>query len=97
MELKEFIDKGYKIYAQAQVVETREINLSDLSRHQPIDECEGDVIDTWTDDNVEHPVSYDILDPSGDLISGYHAKLFTGHDVAKFIEGLSGENHYDKN
>lgn len=88
MELKEFIDKGYKIYAQVQVVETREISLSGLTRHQPIDECEGDVIDTWTDDSVEHPVSYDILDPAGDVISGYQAKLFTGHDVGKFIESL---------
>lgn len=88
MELKEFIDKGYKIHAQVKVVETREISLSGLTQHKPIDECEGDVIDTWLDDDTDYPVSYDILDPDGNIISGYQAKLFTGHDVGKFIENL---------
>ena len=86
MELKEFINKGYTINAQVPTVQTQEILLNDLLGGEKLDDCEGDVIDTWIDDSK--PVSYDILDPDGELISGYKPTLFDDEDVRAFIANL---------
>ena len=72
MELKEFVQKGYTINAQVPVVETHEVNLDNLE--EDMGDNLGEVIDTWIDDSK--PVSYDILDPDGELISGYKPTLF---------------------
>ena len=84
MELKEFISKGYTINAQVPVVETHEVNLDNLE--EDMGDNLGEVIDTWIDDR--EPVSYDILDPDGELISGYKPTLFDDEDVRAFIANL---------
>ncbi len=84
MELKEFINKGYTINAQVPVVETHEVDLENLE--EDVGDNLGDVIDTWIDDSK--PVSYDILDPDGELISGYKPTLFDDEDVRAFIANL---------
>ena len=84
MELKEFINKGYTINAQVPVVETHEVNLENLE--EDMGDNLGEVIDTWIDDSK--PVSYDILDPDGELISGYKPTLFSDEDVRAFIANL---------
>ena len=84
MELKEFISKGYTINAQVPVVETHEVNLDNLE--EDMGDNLGEVIDTWIDDSK--PVSYDILDPDGELISGYKPTLFDDEDVREFIANL---------
>lgn len=84
MELKEFINKGYTINAQVPVVETHEVNLENLE--EDMGDNLGEVIDTWIDDSK--PVSYDILDPDGELISGYKPTLFDDEDVRAFIANL---------
>lgn len=90
MTLQEFIDKGYKINAQVKVIETHEINLSKFAYHNDIDDCQGDVVDTWYDDSIKnsHPVSYDIINPDGELLSGYEPTLFSNEDVMNFIAKL---------
>lgn len=91
MQLKEFVEKGYKINAQVKVIETQEVNLDDLKesgQFNDVDDCRGEVIDTWLDDSDPAMISYDILDPDGNLISGYEAKLFNHDDVMKFIAKL---------
>ena len=84
MELKEFVQKGYTINAQVPVVETYEVNLENLE--EDMGDNLGEVIDTWIDDSK--PVSYDILDPDGELISGYKPTLFDDEDVRAFIANL---------
>ncbi|MCC4388289.1 hypothetical protein [Limosilactobacillus reuteri] len=84
MELKEFISKGYTINAQVTVVETHEVDLENLE--EDVGDNLGEVIDTWIDDR--EPVSYDILDPDGELISGYKPTLFDDEDVRAFIANL---------
>ena len=84
MELKEFVQKGYTINAQVTVVETRKVNLDNLE--EDMGDNLGEVIDTWIDDR--EPVSYDILDPDGELISGYKPTLFDDEDVRAFIANL---------
>ena len=84
MELKEFINKGYTINAQVPVVETHEVDLENLE--EDVGDNLGEVIDTWIDDSK--PVSYDILDPDGELISGYKPTLFDDEDVREFIANL---------
>lgn len=84
MELKEFVQKGYTINAQVPVVETHEVNLDNLE--EDMGDNLGEVIDTWIDDR--EPVSYDILDPDGELISGYKPTLFDDEDVRAFIANL---------
>lgn len=84
MELKEFINKGYTINAQVPVVETHEVDLENLE--EDVGDNLGEVIDTWIDDR--EPVSYDILDPDGELISGYKPTLFDDEDVRAFIANL---------
>ena len=84
MELKEFVQKGYTINAQVPVVETHEVNLDNLE--EDMWDNLGEVIDTWIDDSK--PVSYDILDPDGELISGYKPTLFDDEDVRAFIANL---------
>ncbi|MDY2688828.1 hypothetical protein ACQRDV_01225 [Limosilactobacillus reuteri] len=84
MELKEFVQKGYTINAQVPVVETHEVNLDNLE--EDMGDNLGEVIDTWIDDSK--PVSYDILDPDGELISGYKPTLFDDEDVREFIANL---------
>ena len=84
MELKEFISKGYTINAQVPVVETHEVDLENLE--EDVGDNLGEVIDTWIDDR--EPVSYDILDPDGELISGYKPTLFDDEDVRAFIGNL---------
>ena len=84
MELKEFVQKGYTINAQVPVVETHEVNLDNLE--EDMGDNLGEVIDTWIDDSK--PVSYDILDPDGELISGYKPTLFDDEDVRAFIANL---------
>ena len=84
MELKEFVQKGYTINAQVPVVETHEVNLDNLE--EDMGDNLGEVIDTWIDDSK--PVSYDILDPDGELISGYKPTLFDDEDVRAFIDNL---------
>lgn len=84
MELKEFISKGYTINAQVPVVETHEVDLENLE--EDVGDNLGEVIDTWIDDR--EPVSYDILDPDGELISGYKPTLFDDEDVRAFIANL---------
>ncbi|MGV3203966.1 hypothetical protein [Limosilactobacillus reuteri] len=84
MELKEFINKGYTINAQVTVVETHEVDLENLE--EDVGDNLGEVIDTWIDDR--EPVSYDILDPDGELISGYKPTLFDDEDVRAFIANL---------
>ena len=84
MELMEFINKGYTINAQVTVVETHEVNLDNLE--EDMGDNLGEVIDTWIDDR--EPVSYDILDPDGELISGYKPTLFDDEDVRAFIANL---------
>ena len=84
MELKEFVQKGYTINAQVPVVETREVNLDNLE--EDMGDNLGEVIDTWIDDSK--PVSYDILDPDGELISGYKPTLFDDEDIRAFIANL---------
>ena len=84
MELKEFVQKGYTINAQVPVVETHEVNLDNLE--EEMGDNLGEVIDTWIDDSK--PVSYDILDPDGELISGYKPTLFDDEDVRAFIANL---------
>ena len=84
MELKEFISKGYTINAQVPVVETHEVDLENLE--EDVGDNLGEVIDTWIDDSK--PVSYDILDPDGELISGYKPTLFYDEDVRAFIANL---------
>ena len=84
MELKEFVQKGYTINAQVPVVETHEVDLENLE--EDVGDNLGEVIDTWIDDR--EPVSYDILDPDGELISGYKPTLFDDEDVRAFIANL---------
>lgn len=84
MELKEFVQKGYTINAQVPVVETHEVDLENLE--EVMGDNLGDVIDTWIDDSKL--VSYDILDPDGELISGYKPTLFDDEDVRAFIANL---------
>lgn len=84
MELKEFAQKGYTINAQVPVVETHGVNLENLE--EDMGDNLGEVIDTWIDDSK--PVSYDILDPDGELISGYKPTLFDDEDVRAFIANL---------
>ena len=84
MELKEFVQKGYTINAQVPVVETHEVNLDNLE--EDMGDNLGEVIDTWIDDSK--PVSYDILDPDGELISGYKPTLFDDEDIRAFIANL---------
>lgn len=84
MELKEFVQKGYTINAQVTVVETHEVDLENLE--EDVGDNLGEVIDTWIDDR--EPVSYDILDPDGELISGYKPTLFDDEDVRAFIANL---------
>ena len=84
MELKEFISKGYTINAQVPVVETHEVDLENLE--EDVGDNLGEVIDTWIDDSKL--VSYDILDPDGELISGYKPTLFDDEDVRAFIANL---------
>ena len=84
MELKEFINKGYTINAQVTVVETHEVDLENLE--EDVGDNLGEVIDTWIDDR--EPVSYDILDPDGELISGYKPTLFEDEEVRAFIDNL---------
>ena len=84
MEVKEFVQKGYTINAQVTVVETHEVNLDNLE--EDMGDNLGEVIDTWIDDR--EPVSYDILDPDGELISGYKPTLFDDEDVRAFIANL---------
>ncbi|MFR0507015.1 hypothetical protein [Limosilactobacillus reuteri] len=84
MELKEFVQKGYTINAQVPVVETHEVNLENLE--EDMGDNLGEVIDTWIDDSKL--VSYDILDPDGELISGYKPTLFDDEDVRAFIANL---------
>ena len=84
MELKEFISKGYTINAQVPVVETHEVDLENLE--EDVGDNLGEVIYTWIDDSK--PVSYDILDPDGELISGYKPTLFDDEDVRAFIANL---------
>ena len=86
MELKEFVQKGYTINAQVTVVETREVDLENLEEN--VGDNLGEVIDTWIDDSKPEPVSYDILDPDGELISGYKPTLFDDEDVRAFIANL---------
>lgn len=86
MELKEFVQKGYTINAQVTVVETHEVNLENLE--EDMGDNLGEVIDTWIDDSNPEPVSYDILDPDGELISGYKPTLFDDEDVRAFIANL---------
>lgn len=84
MELKEFISKGYTINAQVPVFETHEVDLENLE--EDVGDNLGEVIDTWIDDSKL--VSYDILDPDGELISGYKPTLFDDEDVRAFIANL---------
>lgn len=84
MELKEFVQKGYTINAQVPVVETHEVNLDNLE--EDMGDNLGEVIDSWIDDSK--PVSYDILDPDGELISGYKPTLFSDEEVREFIANL---------
>ncbi|MEZ7281330.1 hypothetical protein [Limosilactobacillus fermentum] len=84
MELKEFVQKGYTINAQVPVVETHEVDLENLE--EDMGDNLGDVIDTWIDDSKL--VSYDILAPDGELISGYKPTLFDDEDVRAFIANL---------
>lgn len=88
MPLSEFIKKGYRIYAQEPVIQTEEINLTDLENNVPLDECQADVIDSTSDDTEE--IVYDILNPDGDLLSPYDYKkgLTTEQAVRDFIEKL---------
>lgn len=87
MELKEFINKGYTINAQVPAVQTQEILLNDLLGGKKLADCEGDVIDTWFNDD---PTTYDIIDPNGDLISPYDsASALTSEEAVKeFIKNL---------
>ena len=84
MELKEFVQKGYTINAQVPVVETHEVNLDNLE--EDMGDNLGEVIDTWIDDSK--PVSYDILDTDGELISGYKTTLCSDEEVREFIGNL---------
>ena len=84
MELKEFVQKGYTINAQVPVVETHEVNLDNLE--EDMGDNLGEVIDSWIDDSK--PVSYDILYPDGELISGYKPTLFSDEEVREFIANL---------
>lgn len=84
MELKEFVQKGYTINAQVPVVETHEVDLENLE--EDMGDNLGDVLDTWIDDSKL--VSYDILAPDGELISGYKPTLFDDEDVRAFIANL---------
>ena len=87
MELKEFVKKGYTINAQVPVVETHEVDLESLEDlKEDIGDNLGEVVDTWIDDSK--PVSYDIIDPDGELISGYKPTLFDDEDVRAFIANL---------
>ena len=86
MELKEFINKGYTINAQVPVFETHGVDLANLEKGEDVGDNLGEVIDTWIDDSKL--VSYDILDPDGELISGYKPTLFDDEDVRAFIANL---------
>lgn len=89
MELQEFVEQGYKIYAQVPMVETQNINLDDMIGGEDVGDCCEDTIDSWIDDGANAPrVSYDIIDPYGDLISGYDANLLSDADVREFIANL---------
>ncbi|PWT35120.1 hypothetical protein DKZ29_08125 [Limosilactobacillus reuteri] len=87
MELQEFINKGYSINAQVPAVQTQEILLNDLLSGEKLDDCKGDVIDTWFNDG---PTTYDIIDPDGDLISPYDSvsALTSEEAVKEFIKNL---------
>ena len=86
MELKEFVQKGYTINAQVPVFETHEVDLENLEKGEDVGDNLGEVIDTWIDDSKL--VSYDILDPDGELISGYKPTLFDDEEVREFIANL---------
>lgn len=87
MELKEFIQKGYTINAQVPVLETHEVDLENSENLETdVEKNLGEVIDILIDDS--RLVSYDILDPDGELISGYKPTLFDDEDVREFIASL---------
>ena len=87
MELKEFVKKGYTINAQVPVFETREVDLESLGDlKEDVGDNLGDVVDTWIDDS--RLTSYDIIDPDGELISGYKPTLFNDEEVREFIANL---------
>ena len=87
MELKEFISKGYTINAQVPVVETHEVDLESLEDlKEDIEDNLGEVVDTWIDDSKL--VSYDILDPDGELISGYKPTLLNDEEEREFMANL---------
>ena len=90
MKLKEFIEKGYTINAQVKVISTQEVNLNLLQDGTEIDECHemGDEIDIQYDDSNNEMISYDIIDPDGNLISGYKPTLFNDEEVRAFIAKL---------
>lgn len=90
MELKEFVEKGYAINAQVKVISTQAVHLDLLQDGTEIDECHdiGDEIDIWYDDSDTEMISYDVIDPDGEIISGYKANLFNHDDVMKFISNL---------
>lgn len=90
MKLNEFIEKGYTINAQVKVVSTQEVNLNLLQDGNEIDECHemGDEIDIQYDDSNTNMISYDIIDPDGEVISGYKPTLFNDKEVRAFIAKL---------
>lgn len=88
MELQEFINKGYKINAQVKVINTEEVHLDWLLDGTDIDECRGDTTDFWFDESDPQMISYDVIDPDGELISGYQPRLFSHDDVMEFIAKL---------
>ena len=87
MTLEEFNDQGYRILAQEPVYETHDVNLKP---DQTLEKCTYDeIIDRYYSDKLQ--TYYDVLDPSGDLISPCHPTLFTTEDVLKFIHNLKEE------
>lgn len=104
MELKEFVQRGYIINAQVSVIETRKelsqkgytvnvpevvvethkVDLENLGEN--VRENLDEAINTQIDNS--QPVSYDIFDPDGELISGYKPTLFNDEEVRAFIAKL---------
>lgn len=90
MKLKEFIEKGYTINAQVKVISTQEVNLNFLQDGTEIDECHemGDEIDIQYNNSDNEMISYDIIDPDGEVISGDKPTLFNDEEVRAFIDKM---------
>lgn len=84
MTLEEFNDRGYRILAQEPVYETHPVSLKP---NKTLEDCTYDEVINRYSSN-EQKTYYDILDPSGDLISPYRPTLFTTEDVLDFIHNL---------